>query len=355
MSKRKNDIALELYDEPGWINIPALAASGAWCIVIIGKRQVGKTFGTLKYMLDEGKYFLYLRRTANELQAIAADPDLNPFTPLQKVGYDIGIQKAGKITYAIGTKRQVSEDKWALDKRVAVGMALPSIATVRGFDGSAFSDVVYDEFIPERIAAKRKAEGEAVLNAYVTICGNRELEGHPPLRLWLLANAFDISSPVLQELGLIEIISKMTRTNREYIMTDTGVLVCMPHSDNVTSKRKQTALMKHLAGKGDFYQMAMENKFVYNNLENVRPRALNGMKPLFDFCGLYVYQMDATHYYVCNSPHQQHEHYKDTPQGSLLLETNHPEFRAMCMLGQVDFETIAALLKTRTYLDIDDK
>jgi hypothetical protein len=44
-----------------------------------------------------------------------------------------------------------------------------------------------------------------------------------------------------------------------------------------------------------------------------------------------------------------------TPQGSLLLETNHPEFRAMCMLGQVDFETIAALLKTRTYLDIDDK
>lgn len=96
-NKRNKDIALDLYTGDGWVNIPAVAALGCWCNIIIGKRQVGKTFGTLKYMLDESLYFLYMRRTVNELQAVAADPDLNPFNALQSVGYDIGIQKTGKF------------------------------------------------------------------------------------------------------------------------------------------------------------------------------------------------------------------------------------------------------------------
>ena len=110
MSKRNKDIALDLYTGDGWVNVPAVAALGCWCNIIIGKRQVGKTFGTLKYMLDENKYFLYMRRTVNELQAVAADPDLNPFNALQSVGYDIGILKAGKISYSIGDIEYTDEE-----------------------------------------------------------------------------------------------------------------------------------------------------------------------------------------------------------------------------------------------------
>ena len=354
MSKRNKDIALELYMGDGWVNIPAISSLGAWCNIIIGKRQVGKTFGTLKYMLDENRYFLYMRRTVNELQAVAADPDLNPFNALKKVGYDIGIQKAGKISYAIGKVEYLENGGFAIPEKCAVGMALPSIAGVRGFNGDAFTDLVFDEFIPERIIAKRKAEGEALLNAYVTVCGNRELEGKPPLRMWLLANAFDISSPILEQLGCTDLVAKMSRSGREWCMTDSGVFIAMPHSDRVTDKRKQTALMKHLAGQGDFYKMAMENQFVYNNLENVRPRSLKGMIPLFSYAGLYVYRMDETHYYVCESPHNGHERYGQSAQAATNMQQNHPEFRPMVFLGQIDFSTVPALLKTRNYLDIKD-
>jgi len=354
MSKRSKDIALDLYTADGWVNIPAISAIGAWCNIIIGKRQVGKTFGTLKYMLDEKRYFMYMRRTSNELQAIAADPSLNPFNALKKVGYDIGIQKAGKISYAIGPCEYLEDGKFAIPNKCAIGVALPSIATVRGFDGGAFSDLVFDEFIPERIVAKRKAEGEALLNAYVTICGNRELEGKPPLRMWLLANAFDIASPILEQLGCTDLVAKMARTGKEWVMTDSGVFICMPHSDKVSGKRKQTALMKHLAGQGDFYKMAMENQFVYNNLENVRPRSLKGMQPLFSYAGLYVYRLDELHYYVCESPHNAHEHYGSSSQAATNLQLQRPEFRPMVCLGQVDFSTVPALLKTKQYLDIKD-
>ena len=360
MGKRNKDIALDLYTGDGWVNIPAIASLGCWCNIIIGKRQVGKTFGTLKYMLDENRYFLYMRRTVNELQAVAADPDLNPFNALQAVGYDVGIRKTGKISYAIGDVEYEDEEdadgnpKWHIKQRRAMGLALPSIAGIRGFNGSAFSDLVFDEFIPERIVAKRKAEGEALLNAYVTVCGNRELEGQPPLRMWLLANAFDISSPILEQLGCTDLVAKMSRSGREWVMTDSGVFVAMPHSDRVTDKRRQTALMKHLAGQGDFYKMAMENQFVYNNLENVRPRSLKGMVPLFAYSGLFVYQMDATHYYVCESPHSSHERYGNSAQAATTLQLNHPEFRPMICLGQVDFASVPCLLKTKNYLDIKD-
>lgn len=127
--------------------------------------------------------------------------------------------------------------------------------------------------------------------------------------MWLLANAFDISSPILEQLGCTDTVARMSRSGREWCMTDSGVFIAMPHSDKVSDKRKQTALMKHLAGKGDFYKMAMENQFVYNNLENVVPRPLKGMVPLFAYDGMYCYQMDATHYYVCESPHPAHERY----------------------------------------------
>lgn len=354
MGKRSRDVALDLYESDGWLDIPAIASLGCWCNIIIGKRQVGKTFGTLKYMLDNNLYFLYMRRTSNELQAVAADPDLNPFNPLKKVGYDIGIVKSGKISYSIGTIEQLDDDKWTIGKKCAVGMALPSIAGVRGFNGSAFTDLVFDEFIPERIIAKRKAEGEALLNAYVTVCGNRELEGQPPLRMWLLANAFDISSPILEQLGVTDIVGKLSRSDKEWVITDSGVFIAMPHSTVVTDKRKQTALMRHLQDKGDFYKLAMENQFVYNNLENVRPRSLRGMKPLFAFAGMYVYQMNELHYYVCTSPHNEHERYSDSKQASVNLQLNRPEFRPMVMLGQVDFETVPCILKTRDYLQIKD-
>ena len=50
-----------IYTPEGWLNVPALADLPAWLRVIIGKRQVGKTYGTLKYMIESGRRFILLR------------------------------------------------------------------------------------------------------------------------------------------------------------------------------------------------------------------------------------------------------------------------------------------------------
>lgn len=344
-----------LYTSNGWVNIPAIADIGGWCNIIIGSRQVGKTFGTLKYLCEQDSQFLYVRRTADELEAVAADPDLSPFKPLESVGIYVGMEKAGKIAYSIGEGDTNEKGMFHVEHKRGLAMALAKIASVRGFNGSAFDEMVFDEFIPERIVAKRKAEGEALLNAYVTVCGNRELQGRPPLRLWLLANAFDMASPVLQALGVLDEVTKLSRSNKEWTLTESGVFIAMPQSKAVIDKRKQTALMRHLATQEDgaFYQMAMENRFSYNNLGAIRPMRINGLEPLFVICGYYAYKVDEMHLYICRIKHQAREIYDNTPEDLEKFQNIRPYIKYMISLGQVWFSDAAALITVKIFLGLE--
>lgn len=353
---KRNQPTIDLYTGDGWVNIPAIADLGSWCNIIIGKRQVGKTYGTLKYLLEKDSHFLYLRRTATEFDAITSDPDLNPFLPFTHGDKPVDIVKGGKITYSIGESELDENGKPVIVKKLGVGMTLNSIAQIRGFNGSQFEEVVYDEFIPERIVVKRKAEGDALLNAYVTINGNRELEGKPPLKIWLLANAFDIGNDILAGLGVTDTIASMARKHEEYRLLDSGVFIAMPQSTKVTDKRAQTAFMRHMAKNKNskFYQMAMENKFSYNDLTQVRSMSLRGMRPAFKLDDLYVYEYGDMYYYVSHSPHQSREKYAATSTGKKTFRTNYPLFQLCFGVGQVWCEDVPALLSLKNYLDIKD-
>lgn len=353
---KRNQPTLNLYTGDGWVNIPAIASLGSWCNIIIGKRQVGKTYGTLQYILEKNKHFLYLRRTATEFDAITSDPDLNPFLPFRHDGKPVDIVKGGKITYSIGESELDDAGKPQIIKKLGVGMTLNSIAQIRGFNGSQFEEVVYDEFIPERIVVKRKAEGDALLNAYVTINGNRELEGKPPLKIWLLANAFDIGNDILAGLGVTDTVARMARKGEEYTLMDSGVFIAMPQSSKVTNKRAQTAFMRHMAKNKNskFYQMAMENKFSYNDLTQVRPMTLRGMRPAFCMGDVFVYEYDDLHYYVSPSPHQSREKYADSATGKKNFKTNYPYFQLCFSLGQVWCEDVPTLLALKNFLDIKE-
>lgn len=107
--KQQNNLAL--YTPEGWLNIEAIATLPAWLFVIVGSRQVGKTYGSLKYLLDHDRYTLYLRRTREELEAIERTDDLNPFLPLKKEGYDISIQSMSQNTWIWGDLDPESETK----------------------------------------------------------------------------------------------------------------------------------------------------------------------------------------------------------------------------------------------------
>lgn len=249
-------------------------------IVEIGGRQVGKTFGTLELMLKEKKTFILMRRTITEMEFICNDIN-NPFTVFQ--GHSIGIRKDSKYT------ARITDCKDDVNTVVGSVMSLSSIAKIRGFNGSMYTDLVFDEFIPESHVTKIKDEGDAFLNAIVTISGNRELNDRPPLRCWMLANANTIASPILSALNIQNKVEEMKNKGQEIsILRDRGIMIILPNSDQIMSRRKQTALMKAIDGSSRFSQMAFNNEFSYNDNSNIINVNMNEYRPLFRIAGQFV-------------------------------------------------------------------
>ena len=291
----------DIYTPDGWLDVPALAARGCWLNVITGPRQVGKTYGTLKYIIEERRPFILMRRTVEEVQFLGINTEVNPFKVFEPE-HEISMDRAGKIL-------NISED----GEIIGICLGLPTVATIRGFSASRFTDIIFDEFIPEKHVIQRKTEGDALLNAYTTINGNRELEGRPPVRLWLLANSNNINSPILTALGLVDPILRMREKGQEVLQKD-GVLIVQPGSMKIIKKRSETAMMKHLKKTKSaerFTGMALENEFSYNDQTLVGKMPLGGLKPLCGIGMAYVWQRDDGFLYICRAPHRT-EIYEDS-------------------------------------------
>ena len=80
---------MNLYTAAGWLDTKHIEVvadrNNISIIVIIGKRQVGKTYGVLKLMLDEDKRFILLRGVKTELDMLKR----NVNSPFEKIkGYE---------------------------------------------------------------------------------------------------------------------------------------------------------------------------------------------------------------------------------------------------------------------------
>lgn len=292
-------MALNLYEEDGWINIPAISRLNTNFNILIGPRQVGKTYGVLKHLITEGHKFIFMRRTPTELDTCLKGTT-STFQSLALDGYfEYKVENESQYIRRVDFYHP-GEDK---PFTYCLALALTSVSKIRGFSGAGFTDLVYDEFIPEVTVHRMRGEGDAFVNAYITLNGNRELKGLPALRVWLLANSNDLYSPVLSELGLTEKVENMVKKNQEYtLMEHRGCLVAMPRSEKITKARRETALYRLTGTETDAAKMALNNEFSYNNFNDVYPMDLNEMNCIWDIGCHYVWQgkVDKLQYYVCD-------------------------------------------------------
>lgn len=289
---------MHIYLSNGYVDIESIVNLKMPFTFIVGGRGTGKTYGALKYVIENNKTIMLMRRTQAQTDLINK-PEFSPFKILEKdLGMTINVKPATKYSAAI--------TKEIDDTNLLIGYtcALSTISNMRGFDASDCELLIYDEFIPERHERPLKNEGSAFLNAYETINRNRELSGSDPLQVLALANAFDLSNPIFLELDLIRVCEKMKQRGRSvYINKERGVCIIFLDASEISKKKSKTALYK-LTGNSEYSEMALSNDFVYNSTESIKSMSLKDFNPVCGISGIYIYKhKDSRLYYV--SEHKQ--------------------------------------------------
>ena len=294
---------MNIYDDNGYLSIPAVMSCDSTFIFCIGGRGTGKTYGALKYIIDNKIKFMLMRRTQNQCDMINK-PEFSPFKALERdTGILIGTSPVSKSSAAF-YMQSLDEDGGRVNTGLPIGYtcALSTISNMRGFDASDVELLIYDEFIPESHERPLKHEGAAFLNAYETINRNRELSGRDPLRVLCLANANNLACPIFDELGLIDKVDRQYRKKQEVKhYPELGVSVYMLQDSPVSAKKQKTALYKLSAGT-EFYNMAAGNQFSGTDYDGVRSEPLNEYRVIVQVGDIYIYKHKAKRFfYACRS------------------------------------------------------
>ena len=262
--KEKNK---KLYHENGYLNynyiLKMSEKHNTPYIMIVGGRATGKTYGALKYVVENDIKIMLMRRTQAQ-HDIIRKPELSPFTPINN-DLDRNIQFFPLTKYNSGIYNAKLDENGKLmpdGDQIGMSCALSTISNMRGFDASWIDLVIFDEFIPERHERPIKNEASALFNALETIGRNRELKGQKPLKLLALANANNISNDIFLSLGIVNQAEKMVSSGQELWFNDRkGIMLVMLQDSPIVHVKRLTSLY-NLTDGTEFSDMALHNNFV---------------------------------------------------------------------------------------------
>lgn len=293
----------------------------AWAYIVVGGRNTGKTYGALKYYLDNKTPIMFLKRTAEDVKLLTskgrvkgADVDLSPYKSINR---DTGLNiKAFPIESGLGSFYDSDEEGNATGDQIGYIMSLNQGGRYKGADFSECDALIFDEFIPQPWERINRKEGEMLLDLYKTVSRDRVLRGRPELKLICLANAVNVYNPTCAILGLTDIISQMSieheastikagHITSEFIYIEEKQIFVrlLPTPEEMLSAEKNTGIYKAMH-ETQWGAMAWDNSFAYNDFSNVKRVKMKGYRPICKFIykkeKFYIY-MSSEGYYITHS------------------------------------------------------
>lgn len=279
---------MKLYQSNGYANMADMIESPTPFCLTIGGRGTGKTYSSIKYLLENKVLFIYLRRTAAEMELAGK----TEFSPIVKIGHDIGMELCceplSKYVYGV---YHIDGDGKPLGSPIAYNMALSTIASCRSFDASSVKVVLFDEAIPENHVKRMRNENLSILNMYESLNRNREMQGEPPLKLVCLCNANNMEAPVLDALGCIRTLDDMRKKGQsQKVISAKGLSIFLLNNSPISAEKQETALYKLAQHQDEFTDMALDNAFSKDNYTDIENRPLAEYVPFASIGGICLYR-----------------------------------------------------------------
>lgn len=305
-----------------------------WAYIVIGGRSTGKTYGALKMCYEKKQKFVFSKRTREDVLLLCNrgrmseyEIDISPFKPINR---DIGSNVQARLISSQGLGGFWIHDAEDKPEGNAIGyiMALSAVTKFKGFDMSDCDFLILDEFIPQPWERISKKEGEQIMDLYKTIARDREIRGREPLKLLALANAVSISNPLCNILEITDIIADMQARGRDMVIID-GIMIRILQDAGFHKEEEKSLIYKRMA-KTAWGQMALENKFAYDDLSNIGTVSIKGYRCIckikYKTDEWYVYRKGRS-YYVSFSQSTKYKKEYD-----LSLENDQKLFNIECRL-----------------------
>lgn len=340
---RGSDSVGKLYDKEGWINWPYILSKQAAFIMVVGARGVGKTYGVMRELRQRKQPFIYLRRLKTQIDNCGK----NTGNPFKRLNMDCGWNV---LPFSVGGNIEFRENDRNGDL-VAVGVALSTVATVRGIDFSDFNYIVFDEAVAMIGEKPIKNEFEAFLNFYETVNRNRELIGDRPVQAILLGNANKLSNPYFTGWHFMKTSLKMLRGKQMVYQTPDSSRIMIMLQDSPISKRKaETAVYQN--GTDGFVSMALDNVFRTDETK-IKSEPLKEYNHLVSIGEIGIYRHKSERRYYVSSKVQT-PYYDDFGISLKMFRQDFIMLRVNYLIAKnVLFEDYESELLFREYFDLN--
>ena len=276
-----------------------------WCYIIIGGRNTGKTYSSLKSCYINNRKFVFVKRTIDDVELLCDHKDTQldfDVSPFKSINRDIGSNvRAIKVKQGVGGFYCCNDENEPEGKPIGYVVSLSGVSKVKGFDLSDCDWLIFDEFIPQPWDRINRKEGEQLMDLYKTVSRDREHRGKPALKLVCLANATKISNPVCNILEITDkLVDMQVHKSSYYKDTERGIFVHQI-KDNAAfmEEEKKSQIYKAMAGT-DWGRMALNNEFGYDDFTAVKRSNLKGFVPMlgvkFKSKTYYIYNKEGLYY-----------------------------------------------------------
>ena len=263
----------------------------AWAYLIVGGRNTGKTYGTLKYHLEEKLTTCFLKRTNKDVDLLCLGHRLGEksgnyevdLSPYKSINRDLGTNVlAYKIDDGLGAFYQ-DVDGTPAGKPIAYLMSLNAVHKYKGFDMSECYSITFDEFIPQNYERVSTKEGEQLMELYKTIARDRVERGREELKLICLANAVNVFNYTFDVLEVTDVVAEMSIKHQSALyMEERGIFIrLLETSEDMLNIEKKTGIYRAMGGTA-WGRMAFGNEFAYNDFSNIKRVSLKNYKPLIE-------------------------------------------------------------------------
>lgn len=281
----------------------------AWCYLIWSARGPGKTYSTLRYMVENRKPFLFLKRTIKDVEFLCMDGrkkgvdiDVSPFKPLNRdFGWNI---RPVKLHEGFAGFYEADEEGNPAGLPIGYCAALSGAKDIKGFDLSECDFLIFDEFIPKKHERISRGEGEQLLDIYMTLRRDRLQRGREDLNLICLANATSVNNPTFTTLDVVDDAVMMDISGTEYnYLQERDIFMHLIPPVGEDEEKEKSGIEKAMAGT-QWAEMAFGAHFAYDDFTSVQHKRLKGYRPVFAYCykkkWVYGYEKDG-YWYLCRA------------------------------------------------------